>query len=303
MPHRVLHQRLEREHRHDRLQHLGVDLHAHAQPLAEARLLEPQVLLHVAQLVGHRHVCALARERIADELRELGQQLARLLRARVDEGGDGGERVVDEVRRDLGAQRTQLGAREPLALRLHLAQLDHRRHQRGGLAHHAGLLEPQPAGAVVERHQRPDAAIAGRPAAPRSPSAAGSPAARSAAAARPARGRRARRRRAAPAGRPAGGGRRRARRTPAAARRRPARSAGADQHAQVGRRRSGRSGHQASPQVRQKRRGGVHRGLHRRARRVLHPRRAHESPARGQRGRERQTQHHPQRDVHPRRRA
>ena len=51
--HRVLHQRLQREHGQHGLQHLGVDLHAHLQPLAEARLLEPQVLLDVAQLVGH----------------------------------------------------------------------------------------------------------------------------------------------------------------------------------------------------------------------------------------------------------
>ena len=48
---------------------------------AEPRLLEPQVLLHVAQLVGHRDVSVLTRERVADELGELGQQLARLLRA------------------------------------------------------------------------------------------------------------------------------------------------------------------------------------------------------------------------------
>ena len=157
---RVLHQRLQREHRQHRLQHLGVDLDAHRQPLAEPRLLEPQVLLHVAQLVGDRHVRALARERVADELGELGQQLARLLRARVDERGDGGERVVDEVRRDLGPQRAQLGAREPLALRLHLAQLDHRRHQRRRLADHARLLQPQPAGPVVERDERADAAVA-----------------------------------------------------------------------------------------------------------------------------------------------
>ena len=84
--HGVLDQRLQRQHGHDRLQHLRVDLHAHAQPLAEARLLEPQVLLDVAQLVGERDVRPLAGERVADELGELGQQLARLLRPRVDEG-------------------------------------------------------------------------------------------------------------------------------------------------------------------------------------------------------------------------
>ena len=79
---------------------------------------------------------------------------------RVDERRHGGERVVDEVRGDLRAQRRQLGARQPLALRLHLRQLDHRRHQRGRLADDPRLLEPQPARPVVERHQRADAPVA-----------------------------------------------------------------------------------------------------------------------------------------------
>ena len=155
-------ERLERQHGHDRVQHLRVDLHAHAQPLAEARLLEPQVLLDVLQLVGQRHVRPLARERVADELGELDQQLARLLRARVDERGDGGERVVDEVRRDLRAQRPQLGAGEPLALRLDLGQLDHRRDERGGLGDDARLLEPHAARALVERDEHADPALAHR---------------------------------------------------------------------------------------------------------------------------------------------
>ncbi len=102
------------------------------------------------------------RERVADELGELDQQLARLLRARVDEGGDGGERVVDEVRGDLRAQRAQLGAREPLALRLELGQLDHRRHQRRRLGDDARLLQPQPSRPLVERDERPDPCAAHR---------------------------------------------------------------------------------------------------------------------------------------------
>ena len=97
----------------------GVDLHSHLQALAEAGPLEVQVLLHVVQLVGERDVGALARERVAGELGELGQQLARLLGPRVDVAGDRGQRVVDEVRRDLRPQRAQLGAREPLPLLLH----------------------------------------------------------------------------------------------------------------------------------------------------------------------------------------
>ena len=59
----------------------GATLTRTSQALAEARLLEPQVLLDVVQLVGERHVGAVAAERVAGELGELGQQLARLLRA------------------------------------------------------------------------------------------------------------------------------------------------------------------------------------------------------------------------------
>ena len=49
-----------RQHRDDRGEDVRVDLDAHAHAVAEARLLEPQVLLHVAQLVGQRDVRALA---------------------------------------------------------------------------------------------------------------------------------------------------------------------------------------------------------------------------------------------------
>jgi hypothetical protein len=58
---------------------------------------------------------------------------------------------------------------------------------------------------------------------------------------------------------------------------------------------------QAAPQVRQQRRGGVHRALHRRAGWVLDPRRAHQAAPRGQRCRERQPHQHTQYDVHPQR--
>jgi hypothetical protein len=109
--HRVLDERLQREHRHDRGQHLGRDVDAHLEAVAEARPFEPQVLLDVVQLVGQRHVGAVAAERVAGELGELGQQLTRLVGARVDRVRHGGERVVDEVRRDLRAQRAELGVR------------------------------------------------------------------------------------------------------------------------------------------------------------------------------------------------
>jgi hypothetical protein len=298
--HRVLDQRLQREHRQHRLEHLGVDLHTHLQALAEARLLEPQVLLDIAQLVGDRRVRALARERVPDELGELGQQLARLLRARVDERRDGGERVVDEVRRDLGAQRAQLGTREPLADRLHLRELDHGRDERGNLADHAGLFEPQPAGAVVQRHERAHPAVLHH----ERRDDRGAQRARRLLAVQPRlhaqavvthvagqRGKRVARpmvvvARAVERQQPLGVGERHRART--------------GEHPQVrgGGRRA--AGAQPAPQVRQQRRRRVHGALHRRARRVEHARRAHEPPPRDQRGRERQTQQHTKCDVHPR---
>ena len=304
----VLDERLQRQHRHDRVQHLGVDLDAHAQPLAEARLLEPQVLLHVLQLVGERHVRALAGERVADELGELDQQLARLLRPRVDEGGDGGERVVDEVRRDLRAQRPQLGAGEPLALRLELGQLDHRRDERGRLGHDARLLQPQPSRPLVERDERADPCPAHGERRDDRRAQRAARRRRRRAAARRARAPRAARGRARRARRRRGGGRRPRRRTRAArrrrrARRRPRRSARA-----AARPPSSRS-RRVSPlaQVGQDRGRGVHRALHRRAARIEHARRPDQPPA----GRQRRGQHHPQHDpqgdVHaqllPRRRA
>ena len=133
----------------------GRDLHPHLEAVAEARLLEPQVLLDVPQLVGQRHVRPLAGKRVADELRELGQELARLVGARVDRVRDRRERVVDEVGRDLGPQRPQLRARQQLALRLERRQRDLGADQAGRLLHDAHVLGPDPAGARVERAQAP----------------------------------------------------------------------------------------------------------------------------------------------------
>ena len=182
-------------------------------------------------------------------------------------------------------------------------QLDHRRDQRGRLADHARLLQPQPAraGRRARRARRPGGP--GPPAARRSPSAAGSRDARSAAAARRARGRRAPRRRGRQrvAGPVVVGAEAVEREQPLAVGERDRARAG--EHAQVRRGGGALPALEPAAQVRQQRGGGVHGALHRRARRVLHARRAHEPPARGQRGRERQAQDNSQRDVHPRGRA
>jgi hypothetical protein len=60
-------------------EHLGRDLETYLEPVAEARALQSQVLLDVAELVGERHVGAASAEGVARELGELGEQLARLL--------------------------------------------------------------------------------------------------------------------------------------------------------------------------------------------------------------------------------
>ena len=115
------------------------------QAVAEAGLLEPQVALDVIELLAERHVRAAVSEQIPRELGEVDQQLARLLRPRVDVARHGGERVVDEVRRDLGPERPQLGLREALLLLGQHRQLDLRRDEARGLLHD------------------PELAVAGRP--------------------------------------------------------------------------------------------------------------------------------------------
>ncbi len=71
----------------------------------------------MAELLAEGDVGPAVSEQVTRELGEVGQQLARLLRLCVDLAGDGGERVVDEVRRDLRPQRPQLGLGEALVLR------------------------------------------------------------------------------------------------------------------------------------------------------------------------------------------
>ena len=154
-------------------QHLGRDLEPHLQAVAEAGPLEPQVLLDVVELVGERHVRALAAERVARELGELGQQLARLLGIGVDVAGDRRERVVDEVRRDLGPQRAQLGPREPLGLLLELAQLELRADEARRLGDRARVVGRHAVPARVERDERADELARRRPAARRPPAPSG----------------------------------------------------------------------------------------------------------------------------------
>ena len=133
VPHGVLHQRLQRQERHRDRQHLRRDLQPHLQPLAEAGPLQREVAVDRAQLLGQRGELAVRPERVAGELGELQQQLARPLRVGPDEGGDRGQRVVDEVRADLRPQRAHLGPHQPGPGLVELGQLQLGGHPAGGL--------------------------------------------------------------------------------------------------------------------------------------------------------------------------
>ncbi len=109
MADRVLDQRLHRHRRDDRVSGLRWNVDADAQAAAKAGLLEPQIALDVRDLLAEGHVWASVAEQVARELGEVDQQLPRLLGASVDVAGHGSQGVVDEVRRDLRAQRSQLG--------------------------------------------------------------------------------------------------------------------------------------------------------------------------------------------------
>ena len=102
----------------------GRDLQRHLQPVAEARLLEQEVALDGAELLGERRVLAVAAEGVAREVGELEQQLAGAVGVRTHEAGDRAERVVDEVRADLRPQGTHLGLHQPGAREVELGELE-----------------------------------------------------------------------------------------------------------------------------------------------------------------------------------
>jgi hypothetical protein len=70
--------------------------------LEARRLLEHEVALDVAQLLGERRERPTLAQRVAGEVGELEQQLTCPLGVRADEARDGAQGVVDEVRADLG---------------------------------------------------------------------------------------------------------------------------------------------------------------------------------------------------------
>ena len=154
VPDRVLHQRLHAQERHRHRQHLRRDLQPHLQPVAEPGPLQRQVAVDRAQLLGQRGELAVRAERVAGEVGELQQQLPGPLRVGADERRDRGQRVVDEVRADLGPQRPHLGPHQPGPGLVQLGQLQLGRHPARGLQR--GLHQPGPGLGRGHRGQRAD---------------------------------------------------------------------------------------------------------------------------------------------------
>src|SRR6202042_41152 len=127
VPYGIFDQRLDRKRRDDRRPGLGWDREADVEAISEASLLEAQVALDVGELIGDGHVRAAVAEQVARELGEVDQQLPRLLGPGVGVPGQGGERVVDEVRADRRTWGSQPGLGEPLLLFAHHGQLELRR--------------------------------------------------------------------------------------------------------------------------------------------------------------------------------
>ncbi len=93
VPHRVLHQRLQREEGQHDAEHLGRHLEPHLQVVPEAGPLERQIAVDVAQLVRQHGVLAGRPERVAGEVGELEDQFPRPFRVGAHERRDRAERV------------------------------------------------------------------------------------------------------------------------------------------------------------------------------------------------------------------
>src|SRR5699024_813541 len=85
------------QHRDGHGQHFGRDPQGDGEPLTEACLLEHQVALDRFELLLQGGVFAVPAERVAGELGEVHEQVAGTVGVGAHEGGDGVERVVDEV--------------------------------------------------------------------------------------------------------------------------------------------------------------------------------------------------------------
>ena len=114
----VLSQRLERQRRHQRAEHIGVDGLLDRQSVAEAGLLDREVVARQRQFIGERDLGpTVSVEHAPEQARQLGHHRLRPLGVALDERADRVERVEQEVGVELHPERRQPGF-DQLALEL-----------------------------------------------------------------------------------------------------------------------------------------------------------------------------------------
>src|ERR1051326_1184840 len=110
---RVLHDRLEDEMRHERVERVGRDVAHRAQASLKADLHDLDVAVEQLHLLAQRHLARGARvDGAAEELAEARDHLARAGGIALDHRRDRVERVEEEVRIDLHPQRVEPGLGE-----------------------------------------------------------------------------------------------------------------------------------------------------------------------------------------------
>ena len=109
MLHRVLDDRLQQQRRDPKALQPGGNVESDAQALVEARALDVEVRLDEIHLAAKRRELGLGSEHAAQQRRQPHQRVERAAWRRLNEIADRRERVEEEVRIDLRAQRAQLG--------------------------------------------------------------------------------------------------------------------------------------------------------------------------------------------------
>ena len=137
----------------------GAILQAHLDPFAEPCPFQQEVAVDAAEFLGQGGEVPVAPEGVPGEVGEFHHQLPGADGIRVDERGDGIERVVDEVRADLGAKRTDLGLHQEGPGRFEFGEFQLGGNPVGHLA--GGPDQPGPGRRGQGRH-RPDHPGAGR---------------------------------------------------------------------------------------------------------------------------------------------
>ena len=138
VPHGVLDEGLHGEVGERHRQHLGRDEERDLQPVTEAGLLEHEVALDVAQLLGEGREGPARAQRVPREVGEVDEQLPGPVGVGAHERRDGRQAVVDEVGADLRAERPQLGLHDAGSRAGELGEGELARHPRGDLLGGAG---------------------------------------------------------------------------------------------------------------------------------------------------------------------